>query len=262
MNVTLIQHNIAWEDKKANLSYYEHVLAKLTGKTDLVVFPEMCTTGFSMNVDAMAENNDGTTLTELSRMATTYGLAIAGSFIAKNPTGNGAYNRGFFLYPDGNTAFRDKRHLFRMGEESNHYMPGNDNSIITYKGWNIRLLICYDLRFPVWSRNVGNEYDLLLICANWPESRRKVWNNLLVARALENQCYACGVNRIGADGLGLNHVGDSCLINAYGETLTSIEPNTESVQTITIDLDSLKRFREKFPVWKDADTFTLELTNK
>jgi len=258
MNVTLIQHNIFWEDKQANLLHYERILAELSGKTDLVVLPEMCATGFSMNVDALAESNDGPTLTELSRMASSYGIAITGSFIAKDAFSDRAFNRGFFLHPDGNADFRDKRHLFRMGEEASHFLPGNDNSIISYKGWNIRLLVCYDLRFPVWSRNVGNEYDLLLVCANWPESRRKVWSNLLVARALENQCYVCGVNRIGPDGLGLNHAGDSCLIDAYGNALTSIEPGAETVQTASIDLDSLNRFRDKFPVWKDADAFTLE----
>jgi predicted amidohydrolase len=257
MNITLVQHNLAWEDKAANLRYYEQVLSELSGKTDLVVLPEMCTTGFSMNVDALAETNDGPTLSAFSRMASSYGMAIAGSFIAKDPLSHRAFNRGFFLFPDGTPEFRDKRHLFRMGEESNHYQSGNDKGVISYKGWNIRLLICYDLRFPVWSRNVGNDYDLLLFCANWPEPRRKVWNSLLVARALENQCYVCGVNRIGADGSGLNHVGDSCLINAYGETLTSIEPGIEAVETVSIDLDSLHRFREKFPVWKDADAFKL-----
>lgn len=257
MNVTLIQHDLAWEDKSANLSYYDSLLAELSGKTDLVVLPEMCTTGFSMNVDTLAENNDGTTLSTLSRMASTHGVAITGSFIAKDASSHLAFNRGFFLFPDGTSTFRDKRHLFRMGEEGTYFLPGNDNTVISYKGWNIRLLICYDLRFPVWSRNVANEYDLLVVCANWPEPRRKVWNNLLVARALENQCYVCGVNRIGTDGNGLNHVGDSCLVNAYGELLSSIEPNSEAVQTVSIDLDSLHRFREKFPVWKDADAFEL-----
>jgi omega-amidase len=258
MRVTLIQHNIAWEDKSANLRYYEQVLSELSGETDLVVLPEMCSTGFSMHVDTLAETNEGPTLSALSRMASAYGTAIAGSYIAKSQTAEYAFNRGFFIFPDGTSTFRDKRHLFRMGEESNSYLPGNDNSVITYNGWNIRLLICYDLRFPVWSRNVGNEYDLLLFCANWPESRQKVWSNLLVARALENQCYVCGVNRIGADGSGLNHVGDSCLVNAYGDALSSIEPGIEAVETVSIDLDSLQRFREKFPVWKDADAFTLE----
>ena len=182
MRVTLIQHDIAWEEKSANLHFYERILAELSGKTDLVVLPEMCATGFSMNIDALAETNEGPTLSALSHMASTYGMAIAGSFIAKDHLSDHAYNRGFFLFPDGSSVFRDKRHLFRMGEEASHYLPGHENSIISYKGWNIRLLICYDLRFPVWSRNVDNEYDLLIFCANWPESRRKVWSNLLVAR--------------------------------------------------------------------------------
>lgn len=258
MTITLVQHNIAWEDKQSNLRYYEQVISGLSGKTDLVVLPEMCTTGFSMNVDKLAEANNGPTLSTFTQLANKYGVAIAGSIIANNPGQHRAFNRGFFIFPDGTLKIRDKRHLFRMGEESNHFLPGSDNSIISYKGWNIRLLICYDLRFPVWCRNTNNEYDLLIFCANWPESRSHVWKQLLVARALENQSYVCGVNRIGTDGNGLNHAGDSCLINAYGKALTSIEHGAEAIETVSIDLGSLQHFREKFPVWKDADLFELK----
>ncbi len=258
MNVTLVQCDIAWEDKHANLSHYEGILEELSGKTDLVVLPEMCTTGFSMQTDDLSEGDEGPTMTAFSRMAKTYGTAITGSFIGRGDSATGSFNRGFFIHPDGSKEFRNKRHLFRMGEESKHYLPGNEKSVIHYMGWNIRLLICYDLRFPVWSRNVNNEYDLLVVCANWPQPRRHAWNNLLVARALENQCFVCGVNRVGTDGLGLNYTGDSCLIDAYGRSLTTTEPNRVHICTTAIELDALRRFRDTFPVWKDADSFQLE----
>lgn len=269
MRVTLVQNDIIWEHPEANLLYYDSLLAGLTGKTDLAVLPEMCTTGFSLNTASLAESDNDRTVTALSRMATSYGIAIAGSFMGLategrdnkggkvNQGGKEAYNRGFFLHPDGRRDFCNKRHLFRMGEESEHFLPGNDRTIITYQGWNIRLLVCYDLRFPVWSRNVDNEYDLLLVCANWPAPRRHVWSNLLTARALENMSYVCGVNRVGTDGQGLSYSGDSRLIDAYGTVLTNMEPEQVQVETIDIDLDSLRQFRQKFPAWMDADRFDL-----
>jgi len=256
MNITLVQNAIVWEDKNTNLLYYKRLAESLAHKTDLIVLPEMCTTGFSMHTDALAESDEGLSMTTLGQMAEQNGMAIAGSFIGGGPSGL-AYNRGFFLYPDGRKTFRNKRHLFRMGEETNHFLSGNDTATIPYLGWNMRLLICYDLRFPVWSRNVDNAYDLLLVCANWPEPRRRVWENLLVARALENQCYVCGVNRVGTDGLGLHYSGDTCLINAYGKALTNMPSHTDGVQTVTIELEPLRQFREKFPVWMDADRFEL-----
>lgn len=257
MRVTLVQNDIIWEHPEANLMYYDSILAGLAGKTDLVVLPELCTTGFSLKTGTLAETDQGRSITALSRMATAYGMAVAGSFMGLDADGNGAYNRGFFLHPDGRRDFSNKRHLFRMGEEPAHYLAGNDRTIIHYAGWNIRLLVCYDLRFPVWCRNIDNGYDILLVCANWPAPRRHVWSSLLTARALENMSYVCGVNRVGTDGKGLNYTGDSCLINAYGSILTSMEPEQVQVETIDIDLESLRHFREKFPVWMDADRFEL-----
>ncbi len=257
MRVTLVQNDIIWEHPEANLLYYDSLLAGLAGKTDLVLLPELCTTGFSMKTAGLAETDDDRTITVLSRMASAYRMAVAGSFIGMAADGKGAYNRGFFLHPDGRRNFSNKRHLFRMGEEPAHFLPGNDRAIIPYQGWNIRLLVCYDLRFPVWCRNIHNGYDLLLVCANWPAPRRHVWSSLLTARALENMSYVCGVNRVGTDGRGLFYTGDSCLINAYGNRLTNMAPEQVQVETVDIDLESLRQFRNTFPVWMDADRFEL-----
>jgi len=265
MRITLIQNDVIWEHKLANLMYYDSLLSGLSGKTDLVVLPEMCTTGFSMQSKLMAETNNGETMTAIRQMSRNYGLAITGSFIGKdeqeNDTNKGfaCFNRGFFIYPDGKETFYDKRHLFRLGEESEYYEAGKQKCLISYMGWNIRLIICYDLRFPVWCRNVNNEYDLLIVVANWPEPRGDVWTNLLTARAIENMAYVCGVNRVGTDGLKIHYSGESQLINAYGTMLSSMEPNMEQVQTLEIDHQSLDHFREKFPVWKDADKFEIKL---
>lgn len=257
MRVTLVQNDIVWEHPEANLLYYDSLLAGLTSKTDLVLLPELCTTGFSMKTAELAESDTDRTITTLSHMAVNYNMAIAGSFIGLASNGKDSYNRGFFLHPDGRRDFSNKRHLFRMGEETAHFLPGNDRTIISYRGWNIRLLICYDLRFPVWSRNIDNGYDLLLVCANWPAPRRHVWSSLLTARALENMSYVCGVNRVGTDGEGLSYSGDSCLIDAYGNALTTMQPDLVQVETVDIDLESLHRFRDKFPAWMDADRFQL-----
>ncbi|HET9571229.1 MAG TPA: amidohydrolase [Bacteroidales bacterium] len=255
MRISLIQTDIIWEHKNANLMFYESLLSGLTGKTDLAVLPEMCTTGFSMNPESLAETIEGETITAFKRMASGFGFAIAGTFIGKDD--KHCYNRAFFIKPDGQVDFYDKRHLFRMGDEGHHYASGKIKKIVSYLGWNIRLAVCYDLRFPVWLRNVKNEYDLLLVMANWPESRQHVWTSLLTARALENQAYVCGVNRVGTDPNQIVHSGGSMLVNAYGTNLSESNPEGVSVQTLTLNLEELHRFRQKFPVWKDADAFEI-----
>jgi omega-amidase len=261
MKISLIQNDIIWEHKSANLMYYDSLFSGLSGKTDIVVLPEMCTTGFSLKTAELAEYDNGETIKAFSNMAANYGFAIAGSFIgygSEEKEAKFCYNRGFFIQPDGKKDFYNKKHLYRMGEENEFYTPGNEKTIIKYKGWNIRLIICYDLRFPVWTRNVNNEYDLLIVSANWPEPRRNIWNTLLPARAIENMAYVCGVNRVGTDGMKLHYTGDSKLINAHGTVISTIESEMEQVQTVDIDLESLKLFREKFPVWKDADQFVIK----
>lgn len=262
MRVSLVQNNIIWEHKSANILYYDSLLSGLAGKTDLVVLPEMCTTGFSLNAADLAESDDGETINAFTNMAKDYGFAIAGSIIGtgnNKPSEKKYYNRGFFIKPDGEKSFYNKRHTFRMGEENMYYAEGNEKLIVDYMGWNISMIICYDLRFPVWTRNIDNQYDLLLVVANWPESRQEVWKSLLTARAIENMSYVCGVNRVGTDGMGIKYTGESRLINAYGTNMTSIEYDTESIETIEIDLQPLNRLREKFPVWKDADRFEIKL---
>lgn len=256
IRISIVQVDIVWENKQDNLRMLHEKLKALSGTTEIVVLPEMFSTGFSMNVEVLAETTSGITITKLKQWSSEYQLALVGSFIALD---NGQYyNRGFFLTPQGEEFYYDKRHLFRMGNEGTHFSPGNKQLTISYLNWNIRLQICYDLRFPVWSRNVNNEYDLLIYVANWPDSRRVVWDTLLKARALENQCYVCGVNRVGTDGYNLKYDGGSVLYSAKGELLTSVADEKCEVSTTNINLTDLRKFREKFPVWKDADIFKIE----
>lgn len=254
LRLTLVQYDIAWEDKQKNLNRIESIAADLVNKTDVIVLPEMFSTGFSMNSRQLAETNQGETMTQIRGWARSTGIAFCGSFIAEE---DGQYfNRGFFVTPD-KEYFYDKRHLFRMGREAENFSAGDKRLIFEYKGFNIRLIVCYDLRFPVWARNVNNEYDLLVCIANWPESRVAVWSTLLAARAIENMSYVCGVNRIGTDGNGLAHSGCSKLLNARGEEMSKIGLDQEQAETVTISKAELEHFRAKFPVWKDADDFKL-----
>ncbi len=255
LRVSLIQTDIFWENTSANLYKQEANISSLAGKTDLVVLPEMFTTGFSMNAESLSEWNDGTTMTSLRRWAGQHDLAIAGSFIGR--TGDRCYNRGFIVLPDGDVAYYDKHHLFRMGEEGSRFSAGSESPVVEYKGWKIRLLICYDLRFPVWCRNVDNAYDLLLFVASWPQSRVHAWRSLLVARAIENAAFVCGVNRVGTDGMSLVYRGDSMIVDEKGNIIAETEPYVEQTITAELDGERLLRFRQKFPVWKDADRFSL-----
>lgn len=256
LRISLVQQDIVWEDKQANLAYIHRIVVDLSGKTDIVIFPEMCTTGFSMNTHALAETVEENTISLLKGWSQEYGMAICGSFIAKD---NGLfYNRAFCITPT-NQYFYDKRHLFRMGREPEAFSSGKKRVVFELNGFNICLLVCYDLRFPVWARNIGNEYDLLIYMANWPTARAKVWDTLLTARALENMCYICGVNRIGEDGNGLKHSGGSKLVDARGENILSLALNQTQVGTVSISKQELQEFRVKFPVWKDADEFEIKL---
>lgn len=255
LGVSLVQYDIAWENKVNNLDYIHSVMVKLQGKTDLIVLPEMCTTGFSMNSRNLAEPISGQTITSLKKWAKELDVAVCGSYISAD--GDRYYNRGFFITPE-NEYYYDKRHLFRMGSESQSFSAGDKHLIVEYKGFNICLLICYDLRFPVWARNIENAYDLLIYVANWPSSRSKVWNALLTARALENMSYVCGVNRTGEDGNGLKYIGESRLINAKGDDILVPLLNPEHIETVQVSKIELENFRAKFPVWKDADKFELK----
>jgi predicted amidohydrolase len=257
LRISLIQADISWEDKIWNIEYYGNLLKGLSGKSDLVVLPEMFSTGFSMQALHLAEIDTGMTIQTINAWAEEYNLAVCGSFLARDDSG-GFFNRGFFIEPSGKKWFYNKRHLFRMGEEHQRFTAGDRILIVPYKGWNIRLIICYDLRFPVWIRNRNNAYDVLICPANWPASRAHVWQTLLLARAMENQCYVCGVNRIGKDGQGISHGGDSVLIDFKGNLVVETVPDKESVVTGLLRKADLANFRKRFPTWMDADNFEIQ----
>ena len=255
MKITLIQDTIHWADKTANLQKTEKQLAELAGKTNLVVLPEMFTTGFCTDQLELAETMEGETVRTLQKWAQTYNLAITGSFIANE--NDKVFNRGFFVFPDGKIETADKRHLFSIGGEDLHFSAGSKKLIINYCGFNIRLLVCYDVRFPVWARNVNNEYDLLIYVANFPKSRINNWDILLQARAVENQAYVCGVNCVGTDGLGIDYNGHSTLLDFKATPLLSFPENETSIQTYELNREPLLKFREKSAFWKDADKFEI-----
>lgn len=255
MKITLIQDTIHWANKTANLQKTEKQLAELAGKTNLVVLPEMFTTGFCTDQLELAETMEGETVLTLQKWAQTYNLAITGSFIANE--NDKVFNRGFFVFPDGKIETADKRHLFSMGGEDLHFSAGSKKLIINYCGFNIRLLVCYDVRFPVWARNLNNEYDLLIYVANFPKNRIKNWDILLQARAIENQAYVCGVNRVGTDGLSIDYNGHSTLLDFKATPLLSFPENETSIQTYELNHEPLLKFREKSAFWKDADKFEI-----
>ena len=255
LKISIVQTDIAWENKQENLRLLREKLHALRGTTEIVVLPEMFSTGFTMKSRELAEPVSGITVRILKELAADFQLALCGSFICSERSNY--YNRAFFITPEGEEFYYDKRHLFRMGNEAEYFSSGNNKLIISYRGWNICLLVCYDLRFPVWSRNVNNEYDLLIYVASWPQARRLAWDTLLCARALENMCYVCGVNRIGVDGNKLIYNGGSVVFSAKGEVLASVPDGEEGIETVSLSLISLQQLRDKFPVWKDADAFRL-----
>lgn len=264
--ITLIQTNLFWEDPKANLTHLESLLKGTKLPTDIIVLPEMFSTGFSMNPAPLAEPYQGKCFEWMVRMAKQYDAAITGSIMTYiNSYGiRTFYNRLYWVNPDGSHSYYDKRHLFSFAGEHAHYSAGSERLIVIYKGWKICPLICYDLRFPVWSRNANHagkksdtEFDVLIYVANWPEARRKPWTNLLEARAHENQVYVVGVNRIGEDGNGIMHSGDSSAFSPKGELITTIKPFEETVETVLLSRTNLDDFRAKFTVWKDKDDFSL-----
>ncbi|HUS86545.1 MAG TPA: amidohydrolase [Bacteroidales bacterium] len=254
MKVTLVQADLKWEDPGVNRDCL-HKLINSEKDTDLVIIPEMFTTGFTMRSTDLAEDARGETLTWMHDIARKGDFGLAGSFIFRED--KNYYNRLIFMKPDGSYSSYDKGHLFRMEKEDLYYQKGDNRLIEHFRGVNVNFQICYDLRFPVWSRNRDNEYDLLVYVANWPETRRKVWKTLLIARAIENQCFVAGVNRIGSDGKGICYSGDSVVIDPKGNKIAKVEPYSEGVTSVEISIDYLNTFRQKFPAWKDADNFSL-----
>lgn len=256
LRVTLVQSMLHWEDAAANRAMFGEKLAALKGTTDLIVLPEMFTTGFSMRSADLAETMEGATVQWMREQARATNAALYGSAII---TANGKYfNRGLFVRPDGQVTVYDKRHLFRFANENEHYAPGAERVVVEWRGWRILLQVCFDLRFPVFARN-RSDYDAILYVANWPEARRYPWSQLLIARAIENQCYVVGGNRVGMDGKGMHYTGDSVVIDPRGALIGSVEPSQEGTSTVALDRASLEDFREKFPVAKDADDFGLKL---
>jgi predicted amidohydrolase len=259
LRVTLVQKDLVWEDPGANILHFRQILAGLEGETDLILLPEMFTTGFSINPDSYAETMDGHSVAFLRETAAGKKAAVMATILIME--GKNYYNRLVCAHPDGSLQTYDKRHLFRLSEEFRIMNEGNSREIFTIKGWRVLPLICYDLRFPVWSKNRWEkeqyEYDLLVYLANWPASRSEVWKALLRARAIENQSYVAAVNRIGHDGFGTWHEGDSLAFDPKGNNLFHAESGKELVKTITLSAADLMLFRESFTIGMDWDRFTI-----
>jgi predicted amidohydrolase len=253
LRVTIIQCELAWQDPAANRANLARHFRGLVGHTDLVVLPEMFPTGFSMDAQALAEDMDGPTVGWLREEAAALGCAITGSLIVRDR--GRCYNRLVWARPDGGLAHYDKRHLFRMAGEHEHFAAGGRRLVVELKGWRICPMVCYDLRFPVWSRCQG-DYDALVYVANWPARRRLAWQALLRARAIENLACVIGVNRIGRDGNGVAYAGDSVVLDHLGQPLGS-EGDGDRVETAVLDLESLQAWRRSFPAHLDADVFEL-----
>ena len=278
LSFSIIQTDLHWEDKAANLRMLEEKIRGITEKTEIVLLPEMFSTGFSMRPEALAETMEEETVQWMRRIAKEKKIILAGSFICRAapsgltdetvqgaPSGpTGFYNRLVWMLPNGQYGYYDKRHRFAYAEEDKHYTAGTKRFITSVKGWKIQPLVCYDLRFPVWARqqiqdhteNAQPEYDVLIYVANWPEKRINAWKTLLQARAIENQCYVIGVNRTGKDGKDINYTGESMVIDPLGEILYT-KKDEEDIFTIQLDKTYLEEVRKRFPFWKDGDRFEI-----
>jgi len=273
LSITTIQSNLHWKDKAANLKMFEDKIKSIKEKTELIVLPEMFSTGFVLQPRDLAETMEGETIHWMRRLAAEKKVIITGSvIIMENDPGAGNvppryYNRLIWMLPNGQYGYYDKRHRFAYAGEDENYTPGAKRLIASVKGWKINLLVCYDLRFPVWSRQTPalpdevarideGEYDVLIYVANWPEKRNLAWRTLLRARAIENQCYVIGTNRTGDDGNDIHYSGDSMVIDPLGEILYE-KKDEEDINTITLNKADLQNIREKFPFLRDSDQFTI-----
>ena len=255
LKVVGIQSDLIWENPEANRQHFEVKIEKSADQADLIVLPEMFTTGFSMNAEAFAEDVNGPTLKWMKHMAQKFDCALVGSIIFKE--NSHYFNRLFFIQPNGEAFHYDKRHTFTLVGEDKTYQSGKTQLVVDYKGWKICPLICYDLRFPVWSRNVM-DYDLLIYIASWPILRIKAWDTLLKARAIENMSYVIGINRIGKDANNYQYSGHSSIIDFMGEALSELPESTEGSLSATITLESLKDVRRKLGFLNDKDRFKIE----
>ncbi len=256
LDITMLQADITWEQPAANLEKYQKLLSGV-GQSDLIVLPEMFTTGFTMNPGKMKETMDGPSVNWMRQIASKKNAAVTGTIIIEE-AGN-YYNRCLWVFPNGSVEWYDKHHLFTMAGEHVHYTPGTERLIVQHRGWRFCPLICYDLRFPVWSRN-NEDYDVLIYMTNWPSARHHAWKCLLVARAIENQAYCIGVNRVGTDVFGKSHKGDSAFIDPKG--FATFFGSSEKVETFKVTYSDLSRFRNVFPVLKDRDRFVLTDNHK
>jgi omega-amidase len=255
LRVTLVQQSLAWHDPAANRTHLDALLAPLVKNTDLIVLPEMFTTGFSLEAERLAEPVNGPTALWLAAKALELNAAITGSIITRD--GEHCYNRLLWAAPGAPVRHYDKRHLFRMANEHHHFTPGGAPIVLEWRGFRICPLVCYDLRFPVYSRRRPElEYHALLYVASWPGVRRKAWQALLKARAIENLAFVVGVNRIGRDGNDITYSGDSVVHDFLGDPLAELGGES-AVATVEIDRAALEAFRERFPAHLDADRFTL-----
>jgi predicted amidohydrolase len=254
LNVTIIQSDLVWENIDANLSRFEDKIKTISTPTDLIVLPEMFSTGFTMQSVQYAESINGKTIKWMARMSQTSQAVVTGSIIIHE--GGKYYNRLIWMRPDGSWTHYDKKHLFAMGGEHQSYSAGTERLIVELKGWKICPMICYDLRFPVWARNT-EDYDVLIYVANWPSVRVEHWRSLLVARAIENQVYAIGVNRVHTDNAGNYYSGHSAIIEPQGEKLFE-KAHVEVIHTHRLSKIYLHKTREKLPFLMDRDTFELK----
>lgn len=272
LTITTIQTILHWEDKAANLQMLEQKIRQLQQKTEVVILPEMFSTGFSMKPELLAETMEGESVAWMKKIAAQQRIILTGSLIIQED-GN-YYNRLVWMLPNGQYGYYDKRHLFAYAGEDEHYTPGHKRLIASVKGWRVNLLVCYDLRFPVWARQgvaltspppggtgggpgPETEYDLMIYVANWPERRNHAWKTLLQARAIENQSYVVGVNRVGKDGNDIYHSGDSMIIDPMGEVMYT-KAHDEDIHTVTLHKEKLEEIRHKLPFLEDADNFIIQ----
>lgn len=254
LKTVLIQTDLVWENPDQNRKAFAEKINALPSSVDLIILPEMFTTGFTMNAEAVAESMEGPSVKWLKSIAKHNNAAITGSLVIKE---HGQYfNRLIFAEPSGEISTYDKKHTFTLAGEHNVYTAGLDRTLISYKGWRICPLICYDLRFPVWARNT-DAYDLLIYVANWPKPRISAWDALLKARAIENMAYCIGVNRIGLDGTGHEYPGHSAVYDVLGNRLDAIKPNEDLVKQVTLSKSHISKYREKLGFLKDKDDFNL-----
>jgi predicted amidohydrolase len=265
LHVTCIQSSLHWQDKEANLKMFDEKIRAIEGYTEIVVLPEMFSTGFSMQPEVYAESMDGPTVSWMKKLSAEKRVIITGSVIIREE--DKFYNRLIWMLPNGEYGVYDKRHLFGYAQEDAHYSQGNKRLVASVKGWRVNLMVCYDLRFPVWARqsnsffnpmeDIEPEYDLIIYAANWPERRAHAWKTLLQARAIENQCYVVGLNRVGSDGNEISYSGDSMIIDPLGEVLVTNHGEEKNLSAI-LEKKHLQEVRTKFPFLKDADKFIIE----